>query len=167
MTERLKYRSAFLPISVEPNLRTRALRFMNYLLHLLEANNHTIKFEYNECHIQMYGQLTEINLRQKCFRKRIKDSSGYGSDTYEKSDKLEFQVGSYARKGWIDTKTKTLEDYLSDIYKFIEKDSKDWAELRRVPRIQQEQDEIQKKLEAEKSKLIAIENSNRKASNRR
>ena len=79
--EQVKYNSDFLPISVEPKLRARALRFMNDLINLLEANNHSIKFEYNHCHIEMYGQLTEINLRQKYFRKRIKNSSGYSSET--------------------------------------------------------------------------------------
>ncbi|WP_092576197.1 hypothetical protein [Hyunsoonleella jejuensis] len=143
--EQVKYKSAFLPISVEPKLRTRALRFMNELINLLEANNHSIKFEYNRCHIEMYGQLTEINLRQKYFRKRIKNSSGYSSDTYEKSDKLEFQVGSYARKGWIDKETKVLEDYLPIIYAYIDNDSKEWAELRKRQRIQEEEDKIKQK----------------------
>ena len=157
--EQKKYNSAFLPISAEPKLRTRALRFMNDLIHLLEANGHSIKFELNRCHIEMYDQLTEINLRQKYFRKRIKDSSGYDADTYEKSNKLEFQVGSYARKGWIDRETKTLEDYLPIIYAYIEKDSKYWAELRKRQRIQEEKDKIQQKLEAERAEIIAMENS--------
>jgi len=154
-----KYNSAFLPISVEPKLRARALRFMNALINLLEANNHSIKFELNRCHIEMYGQLTEINLRQKYFRKRFKDSSGYGSDTYEKSNKLEFQVGSYARKGWIDKKTKTLEDYLPVIYAHIEKDSIWWAELRKRQRIEEKEREIKQKLDDEKAEIIAIENA--------
>lgn len=157
--EQKKYHSEYLPISVEPKLRSRALKFMNDLINLLEANNHIIKFYLNRCHIEMYGQLTEINLRQKYFRKRIKDSSGFGADTYEKSNKLEFQIGSYARKGWIDKKTKTLEDYLPVIYAHIEKDSKWWAELRKRQHIQKEKDKIQKKIEARKAKLIAIENA--------
>jgi hypothetical protein len=156
--EQKSYNSQFLSISVEPKLRTRALRFMNNLINLLEANNHSIKFELNRCHIEMYGQLTEIHLRQKYFRKRIKDSSGYSSDTYEKSNKLEFQVGSYARKGWIDKKTKTLEDYLPVIYNHIEKDSKWWAELRKRQRIEEKEREIQQKLDDEKAEIIAIEN---------
>ena len=157
--EQVKYNSNFLPISVEPKLRARALRFMNDLINLLEANNHSITFEYNRCHIEMYGQLTEIHLRQKYFRKRIKDASGYGTDTYVKSNKFEFQVGSYARKGWIDRQTKTLEDYLPVIYTRIEKDSNEWAELRKRQRIQEEKDKIQQKLEAERVELIVIENT--------
>ena len=157
--EQVKYNSDFLPISVEPKLRARALRFMNDLINLLEANNHNITFEYNRCHIEMYGQLTEIHLRQKYFRKRIKDASGYSTYTYVKSNKLEFQVGSYARKGWIDRQTKTLEDYLPVIYASIEKDSKEWAELRKRQRIQEEKDKIQQKLEAERVELIVIENT--------
>ena len=156
--EQKEYNSKFLPISVEPKLRPRALRFMNNLIHLLEANGHSIKFYLNRCHIEMYGQLTEINLRQKYFRRRIKDSSGYGTDTYEKSNKLEFQIGYHARKGWIDRKIKRLEDYLQVIYDYIEKDSKEWAELRERQRIQKEKDRIQEELENEKARLIAIEN---------
>lgn len=155
--EQKKYNSEFLPISVEPKLRTRALRFMNDLILLLEANKHSIKFEINRCHIEMYGQLTEIYLRQKYFRKRIKNASGYSSDTYEKSNKLEFQIGYHARKGWIDKKTKSLEDYLQVIYDYVEKDSKEWADLRKRQRIQEEEDKIKQKLEAERATLIAIE----------
>lgn len=155
--EQQKYNGECLPISVEPKLRSRALRFMDALIHLLEENKHSIKFEYNRCHIEMYGQLTEINLRQKYFRKRIKNSSGYGRDTYEKSNNLEFQIGSYARKGWIDKKTKTLENYLPVIYKYIEKDSQYWADLRKRQRIEEEERKVQQKIEAEKAELIAIE----------
>ncbi len=157
--EQNKYNSEFLPISVEPKLRGRALRFMNDLILLLEANKHSIKFEYNRCHIEMYGQLTEINLRQKYFRKRVKDASGYSPDTYEKSNKLEFQVGSYARKGWVDRETKKLEDYLMVIYNHIEKDSIWWAELRETQRIEKEERKIQKKIEAERAELVVIENT--------
>jgi len=157
--EQNKYNSNFLPISVEPKLRTRALKFMNTLIILLEANNHSVKFELNRCHIEMYGQLTEINLRQKYFRKRIKGSFGYSRDTYEKSNKLEFQIGSYARKGWIDRETKSLEDYLPIIYSHIEKDSNWWAELRKRQRVEEKEREIQQKIEVEKAKLIAIENA--------
>ncbi|MEP5341047.1 MAG: hypothetical protein ABJL44_16090 [Algibacter sp.] len=156
--EQKAYNSEFLSISAEPKLRPRALRFMNDLIYLLEANGHSIKFCLNRCHIEMYGQLTEIHLRQKYFRKRIKDASGYGTDTYEKSNKLEFQIGYHARKGWIDKKTKNLEDYLQVIYDYVEKDSKEWVELRERQRIQEEKDKIQKELEAEKASLIAIEN---------
>lgn len=157
--EQKKYNSTFLPIFVEPKLRSRALKFMNALINLLEANKHSIKFEYDRCHIEMYGQLTEINLRQKYFRKRIKDASDYSPDTYEKSNKLEFQIGSYARKGWIDKETKKLEDYLLVIYNHIEKDSIWWAELRKTQRIEEEERKIQKKIEAERAELVEIENA--------
>jgi hypothetical protein len=153
-----KYRNEYLPISVEPKLRTRALRFMDSLIKLLEENHHIIKFEYNRCHIEMYGQLTEINLRQKYFRKRIKDSSGYSSDSFEKSNKLEFQIGSCYRKGWIDKVTKQLEDYLTAIYGYIEKDSKRLAELRKQQRLDEEKGENQRLLELERAELMAREN---------
>ena len=150
--EQQMFNGTFLPISVEPKLRGRALRFMSDLIFLLEKNGHTITFEYNRCHIEMYGQLTEINLRQKYFRKRDKDALGYGSERYEKSELLEFQIGSHARKGWIDKKTKRLEDYLMTIYEYLDKDSRQWAELRKRQRIQEERDRIQKEKEAEIAK---------------
>ena len=157
--DQVKYNSEYLPISVEPKLRARALNFFNDLIHLLEANGHCITFYLNRCHIEMYGQLTEINLRQKYFRKRIKDASGYSSDTYEKSDKLEFQIGYHARKGWIDGKTKRLEDYLQVIYNYVERDSEEWADLRKRQRIHEEENKIKQQLEAERAEQIAIENA--------
>ena len=153
-----EYNSKFLPISVEPKHRKRALDFMDALIKLLEENNHTIKFEYKRCHIEMYGQLTEINLRQKYHRKRVQNDRGYSSQSYEKSDKLEFQIGYHARKGWIDKKTKRLEDYLHVIYDYIEKDSKSTAELRERQRLEKEQREIQRKKEEEKARIIELEN---------
>lgn len=152
-----EYNSTFLPISVELKLRPRALRFMNDLIYLLEKHGHQITFQYNRCHIEMYGQLTEINLRQKYYRRRIKDKLGYSTDTYEKSDRLEFQIGSHARKGWIDRKTKTLEDYLEVIFDYLDKDSRQWADLRERQRIQKEKDKIQKEKEAEKAIALARE----------
>ncbi len=155
--EKQKYNGSFLPISVEPKLRGRAFRFMSDIIFLLEENGHGITFEYNRCHIEMYGQLTEINLRQKYFRKRDKDALGYGSERYEKSELLEFQIGSYARKGWMDKKTKRLEDYLMTIYEYLDKDSRQWADLREEQRIQEERNRIQKEKEVEIAKKKALE----------
>lgn len=155
--EQSKYDSEFLPISVEPKLRKRALKFMNDLIILLEKNNHSIKFEYNRCHIEMYGQLTEINLRQKYFRKRTMNERGYSHETYEKSDKLEFQIGYCYRKGWLDKENKKLEDYLPEIYNKIAKRSKELAELREQQRIEKEKREAERKIEEEVAKQKAIE----------
>ncbi len=157
--EQKRYDSEFLPISVEPKLRERALNFMNDLIHLLEANDHCIKFDMNRCHVEMYGQLTEINLRQKYFRKRIPNDYGYSHNTFEKSNKLEFQIGSCYRKNWIDKETKTLEEYLPAIYSHIEKKSKEYAEIRERQRIQEEERKRIEKIEAEKAELIALENA--------
>ena len=157
MEDRQQYASMFLPISVELKLRKRALSFMNDLINLLEENGHNIKFYLNRCHIEMYGQLTEIHLRQKYFRKRIKNSSGYSIDTYEKSNKLEFRIGSYARKGWIDKKTKKLEDYLPVIYSHIVKDSKWWSELRKQQKIEGKIREVQRAKEEEVARQKAFE----------
>tara|TARA_R110002073_G_scaffold57778_3_gene146605 strand:- start:3207 stop:3926 length:720 start_codon:yes stop_codon:yes gene_type:complete len=155
--ERRKFQSEYLPISVEPKLRERALAFMDTLIKKLKKNNHSIKFEYQRCHIEMYGYLTEINLRQKYFRIRIKDKSGYSCNTYEKSNKLEFQVGSYARKGWIDGKSKSIEDYLPAIYDYIDSNSKSWVELHTRQKKERERREIQKKIDEKILKQQAVE----------
>ncbi|TCK67241.1 hypothetical protein DFQ05_1014 [Winogradskyella wandonensis] len=132
---------------------------MNVLVEKLYTDGHSIKFEYNRCHVEMYGQLTEISLRQKYFRIRIKDERGYSSDTYEKSDKLEFLVGSYARKSWIDRKTKCLEDYFPVIYDYIKKDSEKWADLRKLQDINERRRDYISKINERKKKLEAIEES--------
>lgn len=146
-----------LPISVEPKLRSRALKFMDTLIKKLEENNHSIKFEYDRCHIEMYGQLTEIYLRQKFYRKRKRDSSGYEYEELEKSNKLEFLIGYVYRKSWIDKKTKSLEDYLPAIYDHIEKDSKFWDDHFKENKIKEEQREAQKKIEEEIARQKALE----------
>lgn len=106
----------------------------------------------------MYGQLTEINLRQKYHRKRVQNDRGYSFQSYEKSDKLEFQIGYHARKGWIDKKTKRLEGYLHVIYDYIEKDSKSTAVLREKQRLEKEQRELQRLKEVEIAKIAELEN---------
>lgn len=106
LKEKRKDKIEILPISVEPKLRSRALKFMDTLIKKLEENNHSIKFEYDRCHIEMYGQLTEIYLRQKFYRKRKRDGSGYEYEELEKSNKLEFLIGYVYRKSWIDKKNE-------------------------------------------------------------
>ena len=155
--EQNKYNGNFLPISVEPKLRKRALNFINNLILLLESKNHSIKFDMDRCHIEMHEQLTEFNLRQKYFRKRVKNSSCYTYNTFEKSDKLEFQIGSYARKSWIDKENKNLEEYLPAIFAKVEKESRYYAELRARQKIEKEEREIQRKIDEEKAKQKAIE----------
>ncbi|TXD49624.1 hypothetical protein [Polaribacter sp. IC073] len=156
--ERKNYTGSLLPISVEPKLRSRAFSFMDGLINLIEANGHGFKIAYNRLHIEMYGQLTEFNLRQKYYRLRVKGDYSFSHNTFVKSDDLEFQVGSYARKGWIDKKTIKIEDYLPKIYSHIEEKSKKWAEHRRHQKIEEKKREAQRKLEEEKEMLIVIEN---------
>lgn len=59
-----KFNGQYLPIHTEPKLRRRALKFMDTLIKKLEENNYRIQFEYERCYIEMYGVLTQINLRQ-------------------------------------------------------------------------------------------------------
>ncbi|MCH3884398.1 hypothetical protein [Tenacibaculum aquimarinum] len=144
-----KYNNEFLPISVEPKIRKRALDLMNNLVNLLHENGHSIKFNYSRCQIEIYGQLTEFHLRQKYFRVRVKNSYGTTHNTFEKSNKLEFLIGSSYCKTWIDKKTKSLEDYLPTIYKHIEAKSKYLAEIRKKQALG--------KIEREKNEAIRIE----------
>jgi len=88
--ERHSYEGSLLPISVEPKLRKRAFKFMNDFVNLLEVNGHSIEFKYEQCFAEIYGQLTQINLRQKFYRKRLKSSSGYLHNSFIRSDYLEF-----------------------------------------------------------------------------
>ncbi|MCG2460839.1 hypothetical protein K8352_08765 [Flavobacteriaceae bacterium F89] len=75
-----------LPIHTDLALRSRALRFMDTFIRILETMGHKITFEYSRCHVEMFGQLAEINLRQKVYRIRDKDESGWGRESWEASD---------------------------------------------------------------------------------
>ncbi|RIV72440.1 hypothetical protein [Flagellimonas aequoris] len=151
-----------LPIHTDPKMRSRAFRFMNTLIMAIEAMNGKIIFEYGRCHIELFGQKTEINLRQKYHRIREKDKSGWSRESWKKSEKLEFQAGpSFRHKSWIDRKTIRLEEYLPQIVAWIEKDCKYWHDLRaqqaeQKRRREQEllkEKELLKKIAEEKSKL--------------
>lgn len=121
-----------LPIHAEAKLRPRALRFMNTLILAIEKLEHQLIFEYGRCHVQMFGQKTEIHLRQKFNRVRTKGEHGYGEESWVKTEKLEFMAGpSHYQKRWIDKETIVLEDCLPEIVAWIEKDCRDWHDLRR------------------------------------
>ena len=120
-----------LPIHTDKMLRPRALRFMDTLIRIVEAMGHRMTFYCNRAHVEMFGQKTEINLRQKIYRIRTKDESGWSRESWEKSDRLEFQAGpSFNHKRWIDNDKRKLEEYLPEIIAWIEKDCKYWHELR-------------------------------------
>jgi hypothetical protein len=65
-----------LPIHTDKTLRTKALRFMDTLIRIVEAMGHKITFVYSRCHVEMFGQMTEINLRQKVYSIRDNDERG-------------------------------------------------------------------------------------------
>ena len=105
-----------LPIHTDLKLRDRALRFMDTLIKIVEAMGCTIVFYCNSAHVGMFGQKTEINLRQKVYRIRTKDESGWSRESWEESDKLEFQAGpSFNQKKWIDNTKRKLEECLPEI----------------------------------------------------
>ena len=156
--ERHRCRGAILPISVEPKLRKRALSFMNDFVKLVESKGHKMKIIYEQCFVEAYGETTQINLRQKFYRKRIKETNDYYShNKFVESEDLEFQIGYSYKKGWIDKKNNKIEDQLQSIFKHIETESKYFFELRQKKKIEQEELQKQRKIEEEKLRLESIE----------
>lgn len=137
-----------LPIHTDSKLRPRALRFMNTLVLIVEKLGYCISFEYGRCHVEMFGQKTEIHLRQKFNRVREDNGRGYSMESWVKTDKLEFQAGpSHDLKNWIDKKTKVLEEYLPEVVAWIEKDCEYWHDLRAQQaeeRKKREQEQLEK-----------------------
>ena len=120
-----------LPIDTDSKLRARALRFMDTLVKVVEAMDCKIVFYCNRAHVEMFGQKTEINLRQKQNRIRDKDESGWSRESWKKTDKLQFQAGpSFNQKKWIDNTKRNIEECLPEIIAWIEKDCKYWHDLR-------------------------------------
>jgi len=149
-----------LPINTDKQLRGRALRIMNTIISNIYDKGHLVSFRNNtECFVEMFGQQTKINLRQKINRVREKDERGYGGDQWVKSDKLEFQAGpSYNLKSWIDGKKKNLEDYIPDILVWIEQNCQYWHDLRKRQAEEERIRAIKVAKEQEKLKMIQLEN---------
>ena len=143
-----------LPIHTDSKLRSRALRFMDTLIRIVEAMGYNIIFYCNRGHVEMFGQKTEINLRQKVYRIRKKDGTGWSRESWEESDKLEFQAGpSFNQKSWIDNDKRKLEERLTEIIAWIEKDCRYWHDLRARQAIEENKRLLeQQKLEAVKAK---------------
>ena len=143
-----------LPIHTDTKLRPRALRFMDTLIRVVESMGCSITFYCNSAHVEVFGQKTEINLRQKVYRIRTKDETGWGRESWEKSDKLEFQAGpSFRQKSWIDNTKRKLEECLPEIIAWIEKDCRYWHDLRAQQAIEENKRLLeQQKLEAIKAK---------------
>ena len=158
--ERRNYLKEILPISADKNLRNRALRVMNTIISNIYDKGYSVSFRNNtECFVEMYGQQTKINLRQKINRVREKDERGYGGDQWVKSDKLEFQAGPpYNLKNWIDGKKKNLEDYIPDILVWIEQNCQYWHDLRKRQAEEERIRSIEVAKEQEKLKIIHLEN---------
>ncbi len=151
-----------LPIHTDTKLRSRALRFMNTLVKVVEAMGCSITIYCNRAHVKMFGQKTEINLRQKVYRIREQDETGWSRQSWEKSDKLEFQAGpSFNQKNWIDNTKRKIEECLPEIIAWIEKDCRYWHDLRAEQAIQenkrlleqQKVDAIKAKQEQEQAKV--------------
>ncbi|WP_291867932.1 hypothetical protein [Maribacter sp.] len=154
-----------LPIHTNVKLRARALRFMNTLICVVEAMGYTIVFDCNTVHVKMFGQKTEINLRQKVYRIREKDKTGWSRQSWKESDKLEFQAGpSFNQKKWIDNTKRKIEECLPEIIAWIEKDCSYWHDLRAKQAIeenkrllvQQKHEAIKAQQEQEQAKVSQL-----------
>lgn len=88
----------------------------------MEERSMTIVFEYGRCNVELYDQTIEINLRQKYHRVRTLDERGWSHQEYINSSKLEFQTGYHARKNWLDTDKRIIEERIPQILDYIEKD---------------------------------------------
>lgn len=149
-----------LPIHTNPKLRARALRFMNTLIKVIEAMDSNITFYCNTAHVEMFGQKTEINLRQKVHRIRTTNENGWTSDSWEESEKLEFQAGpSFRQKSWIDNTKRNIEECLPEIIAWIEKDCRYWHDLRAEQAIE----ENKKALQAQKVEAIKAQQEEEQA----
>ncbi|PNW27816.1 hypothetical protein [Formosa algae] len=105
-TERNVFNS-IIHIHTDLKLRNRALRIMNVIVSYIYKQNHSIIFEYGNCYVEMFGQRTEFDLRQKYNRIRTTDEKGFINQTFVKSNSLEFRAGpSYRHKSWIDKENK-------------------------------------------------------------
>ncbi|RIV31557.1 hypothetical protein D2V08_14015 [Flagellimonas lutimaris] len=153
----------FLPISTDTKQLARALRIMNTLVRAIEKLGHQISFEYGRCHVEMFGQKKEINLRQKYNRIREKEGDGYSRESWMKTNKLEFQAGpSFNQKRWIDGKTKSLEDCLPEIIAWIEKDCRDWHDLRARQAAASKEKERELELQRERQAVVESEKNKMK-----
>lgn len=147
-----------LPIHTDKKLRSRALRIMNTIISNLYEKNYSVSFRNSECYVEMFGQQTEINLRQKINRVREKDEREYGGDQWVKSDKLEFQAGpSFSRKNWIDGKNKKVEDVIPEILVWIEQDLQYWHDLRKRQAEEQRLRKIEQSKINEELRLVKLE----------
>ncbi|WP_419211114.1 hypothetical protein ACNR9Q_10205 [Maribacter sp. X9] len=68
-----------LPIHTNKKLQKRTLSFMNLFMTNLEERGMKINFDYGRCHVGLYQQTIEINLRQKYHRVRTTDDTGWNS----------------------------------------------------------------------------------------
>lgn len=146
-----------LPIHTDEKLQKRALNFMNILLFNIEKRDMKIKFDYGRCNIELYNQSIEINLRQKYHRVRTTDDTGWSRQEFVKSDKLEFLTGYHARKNWLDTDQIKIEEQISKILDYIEKDLTYWRDLRKQQAEQKKIEEIEFRKRQEIERLQKLE----------
>lgn len=148
-----------LPVHTDKQLRNRALRIMNTIIVNLYKNNYSVSFRNRECFVEMFGQTTEINLRQKVNRIREKDDNGYGGNQWVKTNKLEFQAGpSYSRKNWVDGKNKRIEDVIPEILVWIEQNCQYWHDIRKKQREEKCIQDMENEKKLNQIRIIELEN---------
>ncbi len=109
-----------LSISVSENLFSRALRFMDTLIKVIEKRGYKITVS-NRTTIVIKDQSYNIRLTEKNRRVKRETNNSWDEFDLEATGNLCLKLDrSYPIKEWSDTKTKSLEDKLSDILVWIE-----------------------------------------------
>jgi hypothetical protein len=144
-----------LSVNVSDKIYSRALRFMDTLLKLMEKRGHTVKISSHST-IIVFEQRYHLRLTEK--NKRVKRETNYSWDEHdlEPTGILSLKIDrTYPLKEWSDTKTKPLEDKLADILAWIELRAKEDKEHEIANKIWHEKQEIlrQKKEELQKKKV--------------
>lgn len=109
-----------LSIKVSYNLFARGLRFMDFLIKLLEKRGHVVKVN-GRTEVIIKEQKYNLRLTEK--NKRFKRETNYSWNSYdlEPTGLLSLKVDrTYPIKEWSDTKTKALEYKLLDIIAWLE-----------------------------------------------
>lgn len=128
---------------------SRALRFMNSLIFLLEQRKHSIVIEGGKTFVNIHGEKLQIRCREVHKRVLIEKQTYW--DRYDNipSGRLKLMYeDSYPKKEWADGKKILLEDQLSKIITFFE------IKVQRQEREEwKKQYEIQRKKEKDFQKL--------------
>jgi hypothetical protein len=110
-----------LSISVSDKLLSRALRFMDMLIKIIEKRGYNISVDNRKTSVNIKGQSYKIRLTEKNKKvKRVTNYSWNETDLVATGNLCLKLDDTYPIKEWSDSKTKPLEDKLFDILQWIE-----------------------------------------------